>query len=181
MLLAFFKYAALIPWWSEGSTFFKGDYIMKKIIFVTSLAAALMASACETTPETNTAEPAVVAEAAPVSTTSSKTSSEKSTSVKGLSQVFSAPVEDVRVATLAAMKKYGFEMKDESGNEFKAKRSNKVGLVVGSGGERMLASVNPLDDGTVEVRVQTKKTFVGIAGQKNWDDEVMDAIKESLL
>lgn len=78
------------------------------------------------------------------------------------------------------MQKNGFLLKDTSGYTLEGKRSNKIGLMVGSGGEKMMAKIVPMDDGKSEVTVRTKKTFVGIAGQKNWDDEVMDMIEKAL-
>jgi hypothetical protein len=148
---------------------------MKKILISTVFGLALISTGCATTSGT-TAKTETVAEKQMKPEAKPKKKSNK----KGLSQSFAASPEDVKAATIAAMQKYNFNFKNTDGMSLEGKRSNKVGLMVGSGGERMKAEITVLSDGMTEVHVQTKKTFVGIAGQKNWDDEVMELIVESL-
>lgn len=151
---------------------------MQKILIATVFGIALVSTGCATTSGT-TAKTETVAEKTMKTETKTEKVKKKSNK-KGLAQSFAASPEDVKAATIAAMQKYNFNFKNTDGMSLEGKRSNKVGLMVGSGGEKMKAEITALSDGMTEVHVQTKKTFVGIAGQKNWDDEVMEMIVDSL-
>ena len=100
--------------------------------------------------------------------------------VKGIVKTFSASQADAHAAAMAAMKQYGFEVKENKDDYLEGKRTSKMGVLVGSGGEKMKIALDANDDGTTRVHVRTKKTLVGIAGQKNWDDEVMGSIMMAL-
>lgn len=159
---------------------------MKKSVLLSSFAIALIATGCaSTSTESKTmssSEKSTIVTESPSDTGSEMAKDEKKSKkkVKGLAQSFSTTPEAAKAATIAAMEKNGFKFKSTEGMSLEAKRSNKVGLMVGSGGEKMTAKIKPMDDGMVKVHVRTKKTLVGIAGQKNWDDEVMAMIAESL-
>lgn len=173
---------------------------MKKTLIASTIGLAFVATACTTTstekPVTLAAEakaemPVEKAEMATKAAEMPDKMEEKAEKdvkkdkkakkkTKGLAKSFKASPEAVKKATIAAMQKNGFLLKDMSGMSIEGKRSNKIGLMVGSGGEKMYADIKEMADGMTEVRVRTKKTFVGIAGQKNWDDEVMDMISEAL-
>lgn len=99
---------------------------------------------------------------------------------KGITQSFDHSQADVHAAAMSALAQYGFVIKNNEEDLLEAKRSSKIGLVVGSGGEKMAVKLKALSDTQTEVHVRTKKTFVGIAGQKNWDDEVIAAIADAL-
>ena len=164
---------------------------MKKLLTLSAIGLVFALGACSTTPETKTTSTAEAASMKAGAETEMKAGTEdemkkakkkdkKKDKKKGLSRVFDASADDAKQATLTAMQKNGFLLKDTSGYVLEGKRSNKIGLMVGSGGEKMMANIVPMDDGKTEVTVRTKKTFVGIAGQKNWDDEVMDMIEKAL-
>jgi hypothetical protein len=53
-------------------------------------------------------------------------------------------------------------------------------LEVGSGGETVSVTLTPAGDGKVSINIRTKKSFVGMAGQKNWDQPVLDEMLKSL-
>ena len=59
-------------------------------------------------------------------------------------------------------------------------RPRKVGLFVGSGGETVGGWLEPVGEQQTRVRVDTAKSFVGIAGQKNWDAEVLAQMEKTL-
>ena len=61
-----------------------------------------------------------------------------------------------------------------------SKRSNKIGLVVGSGGEKLFVGIKDLGNGKTEVTVTTKKTMLGYVGQKNWNEEVATQISNAV-
>lgn len=160
---------------------------MTKLLTTTILGLTLGLAACSTTPESSStmakSEASQMDKAAEAKMSEDKAKSDKSSkkdSKKGLSKSFSATPAQVKTATLVAMKKIGFKIKKESDTKIEGKRSNKVGLAVGSGGEKMYAEIMPGEGGITSVHVRTKKTFVGIVGQKNWDDEVLELISESL-
>jgi hypothetical protein len=133
----------------------------------------LMAS-CASTSTTTTDAPRAekAASAAPKTTKSEKT--------KGQTQAFAATLSDTKAAAISALKLNGFEIKEESDTSITASRPRKIGLAVGSGGEKITVSLTAESDTSTKVSVETKKTFVGYAGQKNWDEPVLTAIGEKL-
>jgi len=160
---------------------------MQKHLILSAVAATALITGCASTssPDANSATMTKPVAEAPMSDTKvgdAKMDKAKDVGAdrKGLTQTFSATPEEVKTATLVAMKKIGFTIKKDEGMMIEGKRSNKVGLMVGSGGEKMKSEIIPLEGGMTAVNVRTKKTFVGIAGQKNWDDEVMELIAEAL-
>jgi hypothetical protein len=53
-------------------------------------------------------------------------------------------------------------------------------LFVGSGGETVKVTLKEIESNKTLVGVITEKSFVGIAGQKNWNDTVIEEINKSL-
>lgn len=94
--------------------------------------------------------------------------------------VVTAKLDAVHGAALQALAAIGCEIKKDAPTEIEAKRPNKMGLAVGSGGEKLFVTLKDLGDGKVEVTVRTKKTMVGLVGQKLWNDEVAKQISESV-
>lgn len=90
------------------------------------------------------------------------------------------PVDQVRVAALEAMAKIGCKIKKDSKGYIEGKRPNKVGLAVGSGGEVLKVALAELTDASTEITVTTKKTLMGIVGQRLWSADMMASIEEIL-
>jgi hypothetical protein len=90
--------------------------------------------------------------------------------------VLNAKPEAVHTAALQALAGIGCEVKKDSPNSIEGKRSNKMGLAVGSGGEKLFIEIKDLGEGKTELKVTTKKTMLGIVGQKYWNEEVATQI-----
>lgn len=84
----------------------------------------------------------------------------------------------VHDAALQALAGIGCEVKKDTADLIEGKRPNKVGLAVGSGGEKLFVTIKDAGNGRTEFKVTTKKTLLGIAGQKRWNDEVAAKIVE---
>ena len=72
------------------------------------------------------------------------------------------------------------KMRKDTDTYVECKRPNKMGAFVGSGGEIIKVSIAAVSESQTSVNVQTKKTFMGIAGQKNWDQPMADEIAKAL-
>lgn len=94
--------------------------------------------------------------------------------------VLKAKPEAVHVAALQALAAVGCDVKKDSPMAIEGKRSNKIGLAVGSGGEKIFVNLKDLGGEKTELTVTTKKTILGIAGQKYWNDEVATRIRNAL-
>jgi len=95
--------------------------------------------------------------------------------------VFQQPIEGVQRAAVDALVVTGFDVTKQEPTYVEGFRPRKVGFIlVGSGGETVgiwLASQGP---NKTEVRVDTAKSLAGIAGQKNWDAEILNEMTKSL-
>ena len=94
--------------------------------------------------------------------------------------VLEAKPEAIHAAALEALASIGCQIKKDSPLAIEAKRPNKVGLAVGSGGEKLLVTIKSVADGKTEVKVVTKKTMMGVIGQKRWNDEVAAHIRDAI-
>jgi hypothetical protein len=140
---------------------------MKFAKLCAGFALALAFGACASTPEGGASSTSGSAQAAAPST-------------KGKVETFSASVTSTHAAAVAALKLHGFEITTTEPMLIAGKRPNKMGLLVGSGGEKIRVSLKSLNDTSTEATVETEKTFVGYAGQKNWDEPVLASIRTSL-
>jgi hypothetical protein len=93
--------------------------------------------------------------------------------------VFEAPMAKVREQAVNALTVLGCEFKKQLPDYLEGKRSRKIGVMVGSGGETLRVWLSEVE-GKTEVRVSTDKTFVGGAGQKNWDKEIIEELKKGM-
>lgn len=91
-----------------------------------------------------------------------------------------AKPDAVHAAALQALAGIGCEIKKNTPTAIEGKRSNKIGLAVGSGGEKLFVDLKDLGDGKTEVRVTTKKTMLGYVGQKLWNEEVAKQITHAI-
>jgi hypothetical protein len=94
--------------------------------------------------------------------------------------VLTAKPEAVHDAALQALAAIGCEIKKDAADAIEAKRPNKVGLAVGSGGEKLFVTLKDLGDGKTELKVTTKKTMLGFVGQKLWNEEIAKQIGEAV-
>lgn len=91
-----------------------------------------------------------------------------------------AKPETVHAAALEAVAAVGGKVIKDKSDSIEAKRPHKVGLAVGSGGEKLFISIKDVGNGQVEVTVVSKKTVLGIVGQKLWNDEIAQHIREAI-
>ncbi|MBS0632139.1 MAG: hypothetical protein JSS11_09515 [Verrucomicrobia bacterium] len=94
--------------------------------------------------------------------------------------VLTAKPEAIHAAALQALAGIGCEVKKDTPTAIEGKRSNKMGLAVGSGGEKLFVDLKDKGDGKTEVRVTTKKTMLGYVGQKLWNEEVAKQISDAV-
>jgi len=106
-------------------------------------------------------------------------STPKASSAK-VSAVFPQPIVKVQKASVDALAVTGFDIQVNEATHVQGFRPHKVGAFVGSGGETMGVWLTALEPEKTEVKVKTAKSMVGMAGQKNWDDDVMAEITKAL-
>jgi len=90
---------------------------------------------------------------------------------------FPAPLATVKEATVSALTALEFEVKKDKGQEIEAHKKRHVGVFVGSGGEKVVLRFEEAEEGGqkgTRVTGETKKGFVGRAGQKSWTNAVLD-------
>jgi hypothetical protein len=92
---------------------------------------------------------------------------------------FEQPMATVQTQAVSALTELGCEIIKELPNYVEGKRVRKIGVFVGSGGETLRVWLAEAG-GKTEVRVSTSKTFVGRAGQKDWDSQIVEAITKGL-
>jgi len=95
---------------------------------------------------------------------------------KDVDEVIQYPMDAVQRAVKVGMQTYGFDIKEEKPDYLEGTRSRHVGVVVGSGGEKVIVKLSPEAGGT-RVKIDTGKGFVGRMGKKNWSTPIF---KEAL-
>jgi hypothetical protein len=98
----------------------------------------------------------------------------------GVQATLDHPIQVAQKAAVNALTVIGCTIKKEDPTYVEGKREHKVGVFVGSGGETVSVTLTAAGDGKVSVNIRTKKSFVGMAGQKNWDQPVLDEMLKSL-
>lgn len=99
---------------------------------------------------------------------------------KGLQATLDATPAAVHKAAADALAVVGCEIKKDEPAHLEGYRTRKIGAFVGSGGETLTVEIATQADGKTNVDIRTKRTFMGGAGQKNWDQPVLDEIRKSL-
>lgn len=94
--------------------------------------------------------------------------------------VFQQSLEKTRNAAIDALVVLGFDIKKQEDSYIEGYRPHKVGFFVGSGGETVGVWLKLLDQDRTSVQVKTAKSLVGIAGQKNWDENVLNEMRKVL-
>lgn len=92
---------------------------------------------------------------------------------KDVNEVIQYPMDAVQKAVKAGMQTYGFDIKQEKPDYLDGTRSRHVGVVVGSGGEKVTVKLSPESGGT-RVKIETGKGFVGRMGKKNWSTPIFN-------
>jgi hypothetical protein len=102
----------------------------------------------------------------------------KSGKEKGMQErFFAAPLPQVKSAATDALAALEFEVKKDSGTEIEARKKRHMGVFAGSGGEKVVLQLAEAEEGGkkgTRVTGETKKGFVGRAGQKSWTNAVLD-------
>ena len=98
----------------------------------------------------------------------------------GSGTLFKAAPDAVQKAAIIALVANGFEVTKQDARYIEGTRPRKVGLLVGSGGETAAIWIEPVDGNSSRVHVDTARTFVGGAGQKNWDSEIIVEMTKAL-
>lgn len=144
--------------------------------FLAATLAGCASSGGEAPPAAKPAAPAPAAKAAASAPAAASPNAPKN----AVSATFNAPLSRTHDAAVEAAKQSGFEIGAASTDTFvTGPRPRKIGLVVGSGGETINIALKSMGDST-QVTVWTKRTFVGGAGQKDWDAPVIAAMKAQL-
>jgi hypothetical protein len=94
--------------------------------------------------------------------------------------LFKAAPDAVQKAAVVALVANGFEVTKQDARYVEGSRPRKWGLFVGSGGETAGIWIEPVDADSSRVRVDTARTFLGLAGQKNWDSEIIIELTKAL-
>src|SRR6266550_9245831 len=93
-----------------------------------------------------------------------------------MERFYAAAPDKVKQALIDAGKAIQFEVSKQSDTDLEARRSRHFGVMVGSGGEVFVAHLEPAtNDGVsgTKVTAETRKTFAGRVGQRNWTDAVL--------
>lgn len=98
----------------------------------------------------------------------------------GVTVTFDKPIAEVQKAAVDALTTVGVSLNKQEPNFLEGKRKNKMGLMVGSGGEVLSVALTDVGGTKTEAKVRTTKTFVGRAGQKVWDQQVLEEMSKSL-
>jgi len=96
------------------------------------------------------------------------------------SVVYNKPEATVQKAAIDALVANGFVVSKSDAEYIEGARPHKVGLVVGSGGESAGVWLSSLGSDRTSVKVSTAKSFAGMAGQKNWDKEIIAEMDKSV-
>jgi hypothetical protein len=96
------------------------------------------------------------------------------------SVVYDKPESVVQKAAIDALVANGFEIKTTQADYIEGSRPHKMGLVVGSGGESAGVWLTAIGTAKTSVKVDTAKSVLGIAGQKNWNTEILAEMDKSV-
>ena len=94
--------------------------------------------------------------------------------------VYTKPETTVQKAAIDALVANGFVISKSDAEYVEGARPHKMGLLVGSGGESAGVWLSPLGTDKTSVKVDTAKSFAGMAGQKSWDKEIIAEMDKSV-
>lgn len=95
-----------------------------------------------------------------------------------IDRFYAASPDKVKQAIIDAMKAIEFVIDEKATTDklVQGQRKRHFGVMVGSGGENLVVNLAGANEGGVDgtkVSAETKKTFAGRAGQRNWTDAVL--------
>lgn len=96
------------------------------------------------------------------------------------SLIYNKPEAVVQKAAVDALVANGFVISKSDAEYVEGARPHKVGLLVGSGGESAGVWLSSLGGDKTSVKVSTAKSFAGMAGQKDWDKEIIADMDKSI-
>lgn len=96
------------------------------------------------------------------------------------SVVYDKPEATVQKAAVDALVANGFVVSKSDTQYVEGARPHKMGAFVGSGGETAGVWLSSLGDDKTSVKVSTAKSLLGIAGQKDWDKEILAEMDKSV-
>ena len=89
------------------------------------------------------------------------------------------PLEAVHQAAVSALVVNGFDVERTEPRYLEGRRPRRWGWVSGSGGETVSIWLEPQGGGT-RVGIETGETSLGATGQKNWNNDVLNALRREL-
>jgi len=91
-----------------------------------------------------------------------------------------SPVARVQTAAVDVLAAAGFDLERIEPTYVEGFHRRDSGALVASGGETVGIWIEPVTREKSRMRVATARSLVGIVGQKSWNDEVVDAIRDRL-
>jgi hypothetical protein len=98
---------------------------------------------------------------------------------KDVDRTIAYPAAKVLEAARQALTTYGCEVKKTKPDYLECTRSRHVGVVIGSGGEKVTVQLTDMGPET-RVQIKTGKGFVGRLGKKNWSTPIFDDMMATL-
>jgi hypothetical protein len=98
---------------------------------------------------------------------------------KDVDQTVAYPMDKVFDAAKQALLTHGCNIKKEKADYLECTKDRHIGMVVGSGGEKITVKLTPKGNET-RVEIKTGKGFVGRLGKKNWSTPVFDEMMKTL-
>ena len=94
--------------------------------------------------------------------------------------IFPKSSDVVHKVALDALVVNGFEIQKTEPLYVEGYRARRVGIIIGSGGETAGVWLEPIDNSRTRVQVRTARTFLGGAGQRNWDRDIIEEMEKVL-
>ena len=94
--------------------------------------------------------------------------------------LYAKPPAVVQKAAVTALVVNGFDIEKTEPLYVQGYKPRKVGLIVGSGGETVGVWLEPVGNDRTRVRIDTARTFLGAAGQRKWDADILAEMEKEL-
>jgi hypothetical protein len=98
---------------------------------------------------------------------------------KDVDRTVAYPIAEVLDAAKQALTTYGCDVKKERPDYLECTRDRHVGVMLGSGGEKVTVRLSAKGSET-RVEIKTGKGFVGRLGKKNWSTPMFDEMMKTL-